>query len=118
VKCWEVSTGYCTRTFSGHSDWVRCLSISLDGELLASAGSDQTVIIWKLSTGQPLQTLRGHEHVIECVSFGKKSVVAQLLDAKSSGDSVPDGTSVSLFITNNLLYKHHTNKLKLILSGR
>lgn len=78
---------------------MRCISISPDGGLLASAGSDQTVIIWKLSTGQPLQTLRGHEHVIECVSFGKKSVVAQLLDAKSSGDSATDGASVSLFVS-------------------
>ncbi len=56
VKCWEVATGYCTRTFSGHhSDWVKCISVSLDGQFLSSAGNDQTIVIWQLATGQAVQ---------------------------------------------------------------
>lgn len=55
MKCWEVSTGYCVRTYTGHSDWVRCLSVTPSGELIASAGSDQTIIIWKTNATQPYQ---------------------------------------------------------------
>jgi platelet-activating factor acetylhydrolase IB subunit alpha len=94
LKCWEVGTGYCTRTFTGHSDWVRCLSVSLDGIHVASGSSDQSIVVWKISTGQVVQTLRGHEHVVECVSFGKKPVLASLLEAKSSGSSSIDTAAI------------------------
>ena len=76
IKYWEVASGFCIKTFTGHSDWVRCISISLNGDLLASGSSDQTIIVWNISSGTSVQVLRGHEHVIETLSFGKKPVLA------------------------------------------
>lgn len=28
---WEVGSGYCVKTLTGHTDWVRCLAVSGDG---------------------------------------------------------------------------------------
>lgn len=55
VKCWEVSTGFCTKTLTGHSDWVKCLSTTLDGSLIASGGTDNTVLVWRYPAGQLIQ---------------------------------------------------------------
>ena len=57
IKCWEVSSGFCNKTYSGHTDWVKCLSVSLDGNMFASGGSDQSIIIWRLQSGQIHQVL-------------------------------------------------------------
>ena len=76
IKYWEVSSGFCIKTFNGHNDWVRCISISLNGDILASGSSDHTINIWHIDSGTSVQVLRGHEHVIETLSFGKKSIMA------------------------------------------
>ncbi|CAN0398772.1 unnamed protein product, partial [Discosporangium mesarthrocarpum] len=43
VKVWEVATGYCVRTLVGHTEWVRRVSVSEDGELVASCGNDHAI---------------------------------------------------------------------------
>lgn len=87
IKCWEVATGYCSRTYSGHSEWVKCISVSLDGEWVASGSSDHTIMVFKISNGNAIQTLRGHEHVVESVCFGKKPVIAMVDENLAAGDS-------------------------------
>ena len=68
IKMWEVSTGFCVRTYNGHRwivgaymrsgietssfsrrEWVRMVRVSLCGSLLASASNDQTVRVWQVS---------------------------------------------------------------------
>lgn len=56
------------QVFAGHSDKVWDLDISLDENYIASASSDNTVIIWQLD-GQPYQTLRAHSNWVRSVSF-------------------------------------------------
>jgi platelet-activating factor acetylhydrolase IB subunit alpha len=55
IKLWEVASGYCLRTYSGHSEWVRCLSISLDGLHLASGSVDHSIMIWEITSGRVVQ---------------------------------------------------------------
>lgn len=78
IKFWEVSTGYCLRTFTGHTDWVRCLAVSADGALLASGGNDQSIIIWAVSSGAQVSILREHSHVIEALVFPPPGVELKL----------------------------------------
>jgi len=40
IKLWELATGYCKKTFSGHSEWVRRAISSEKGDLIASCSSD------------------------------------------------------------------------------
>jgi WD40 repeat protein len=56
------------QVFSGHSDKVWDIDVSLDGNYIASASSDNTVIIWELD-GEPYQTLRAHSNWVRSVSF-------------------------------------------------
>jgi len=51
VKIWDVVTGECIKTLSGHGSWVRSVSFSSQG-FLASASSYRTVKILNLLTGK------------------------------------------------------------------
>ncbi|MDY6806642.1 MAG: ribosome assembly protein 4 [Cyanobacteriota bacterium] len=53
---------------AGHEGWVWGVSFSPDGELIASASSDNTVKLWSRE-GKLLQTLSGHEAEVLGVSF-------------------------------------------------
>ena len=46
--------------FSGHTDWVYCLTFSLDGTLLVSGSYDKTVKLWDVQTGGVINTFHGH----------------------------------------------------------
>lgn len=68
LRIWDVSTGFCMKTLSGHAEWVRDVCPSVDGRYLLSAGDDRTARLWDMSTSSPevKLTLFGHEHVVEC----------------------------------------------------
>lgn len=69
LRIWDVTTGYCLKTLSGHLDWVRDVTPSIDGRWLLSAGNDQIPRLWDAVSGETKATFLGHEHVIECVAF-------------------------------------------------
>jgi WD40 repeat protein len=62
------------RTLRGHAASVTSVSYSNDGQLLASASSDQTVRLWNAPAGRLLYILRGHAgqvHSVECSPDGQ-----------------------------------------------
>ena len=69
LRIWDVTTGYCLRTLSGHSDWVRGVACSFDGQWLISAGNDQVARLWNTTSGEVKATFTDHQHVIECCAF-------------------------------------------------
>jgi WD40 repeat protein len=54
-------------TLTGHSDWVRSLAISPDGQTLASGSFDKTIKLWQLSSGKLNHTLSRHSKGVLCV---------------------------------------------------
>jgi len=69
-------------TLQGHNEWVRRLTQSSGGKLMASASKDETVIIWNMERINTdlgsksinvdpkdyiLTIIDEHEHVIDCV---------------------------------------------------
>ena len=79
LDVWDAATGMLFKHLPGHHDEVTCVTVSLDGRLLASASVDQTVRVWDTDFWKELRTLRGHEMGVFSVAFssdGKQLVSA------------------------------------------
>jgi len=60
VRMWDIRTGRSITKLVGHTDNVRDILLSEDGDTVMSASSDQTVKIWSLTAGRCLNTLTMH----------------------------------------------------------
>jgi WD40 repeat protein len=56
-------------TLVGHSDWVRAVAFSPDGNYAISASHDKTLKVWNWQTGQEVRTLEGHSDWVRAVAF-------------------------------------------------
>ncbi len=54
----------------GHTGWIRTISFSQSGKILASGSDDMTVCIWDVSSGRTVHVLRGHTDSVCSVAFG------------------------------------------------
>ena len=63
----------CVNTLKAHNSMVHAVSISPDGQLLASGSSDKTIKLWELHTGKLLRQLgswfSGHSGIIDSLVF-------------------------------------------------
>jgi WD40 repeat protein len=57
------------RTLEGHSDVVRAIAISPDGQIVASGSYDRTIKLWTLRTGQLIHTFIGHTNRVTCIAI-------------------------------------------------
>jgi hypothetical protein len=64
-----VSDGSLVRTLEGHKDWVRSVTFSPNGNLIASGSADKTIKIWRVSDGSLVRTLEGHTDWVRSVTF-------------------------------------------------
>lgn len=60
VRIWDSKTGKGITKLVGHTDNVRDILISDDGDTVMTASSDQTVKVWSLTAGRCLNTLTMH----------------------------------------------------------
>lgn len=66
-------------TLAGHTDAVRAVAISPDGNQVISGAADKTVKLWDLRTGRLIRTLAGHGDSVHAVAFlpdGKRALSA------------------------------------------
>jgi WD40 repeat protein len=75
IRAWDAATGKELRRFGGGlphpgNPGIRCMAVSPDGRLAASAGWDGgTIRLWELATGGEVRTLEGHAGSVTCLSF-------------------------------------------------
>jgi len=87
IKLWELSTGYCKKTFTGHNEWVRRAIVNESATMIASCSNDQSVMIWNLEKGTIDHQLLEHEHVVECILFIKEEVGKKAIMESEYGKS-------------------------------
>jgi WD40 repeat protein len=71
IRLSNVQNGKRTRTFKGHSDWVRTIAFSPDSRTLISGGGD--IIVWDLKTGKERSSLSGHSQFVSSVAISRDS---------------------------------------------
>ena len=67
VKIWNLETGECRATLTGHTGAVNCVAIRPDGKRIVSASSDRTVRVWDTCSGKELAKLMGHQFSVSSV---------------------------------------------------
>ncbi|KAG2365169.1 hypothetical protein BDR07DRAFT_1354004 [Suillus spraguei] len=84
LRLWDLKTGDMLKKMEGHSDCVRDLAVSRDGQLIASGDEDGVgVIIWHGETGESLtQPIEAHSDWILSLNFSPDGKVL----ASGSGD--------------------------------
>ncbi len=68
----------------GHSAAVLCVAVHPDGQLMASAGKDKTIVIWEVGSGRQLRTMTGHEYSIYELAFDHSG--KRLFSADAGGE--------------------------------
>lgn len=70
LKVWDINSGKCLKTFTGHADEV--YSLCIEGNLLFSGSWDKTIKIWDIESGRCLKTLFNEgEHVLSVAVYGR-----------------------------------------------
>lgn len=67
VRLWDVKSGKAITKMVGHTDNVRDILISEDGDTILSASSDQTIKVWSIAAGRCLHTLTMHNDSVWCM---------------------------------------------------
>ena len=73
LKLWEVATGRCLRTFTGHTDRGLSVCLSADSRFALSGSSDKTLKLWEVATGRCLRTFTGHTSGVSSVCLSADS---------------------------------------------
>lgn len=75
IREWDLSNCTVRRVMAGkHQGSV--LTVCAHNGLLASGGSDRSVVIWNLATGQPVHSIHDHQDSVLCVRFNDKRLVS------------------------------------------
>ena len=69
IHLWNPSTGEYKRELAGHTEPVKSVIFSPDGETLASGSEDRTVQLWNTTTWKLKRTLSGHTQSVESIAF-------------------------------------------------
>jgi WD40 repeat protein len=69
------------QALEGHLDWVRSVTFSPDGKLVASGSRDRTVWLWDAATGAPHgEPLKGHSGSVRSVAFSPDGKLVTVSD--------------------------------------
>ena len=107
ARVWQLSDGYCLCTLEGHTNLVRSVAVSPDGEYVATASWDTTARVWHLSNGKCIRTLEGHTGYVNSVVVSPDGmhVVTASSDKTARVWQLSDGTCLHML-------KGHTKQVR------
>lgn len=97
VRVWNLSTGQCVHTLTGHTSLVGLLGLSPSH--LVSAAADSTLRVWDPKTGELRHTLQAHTGAITCFQHDEFKVLSGSDGTLKMWD-IRDGTFVRDLLTN------------------
>ncbi|KAG0273475.1 hypothetical protein BGZ95_010716 [Linnemannia exigua] len=66
---WDLNTGKPELVPGGHGGVLTSITVSSDGQQLATGGSDNMVRLWSSDTLQQVDVLQGHSEMVTCLAF-------------------------------------------------
>jgi WD40 repeat protein len=69
VKVWSVSGGKEVASLAGHTNRVRSVAFSPDGQHIVSGSADKLVKVWSVSARKEVASLAGHTSHVYSVAF-------------------------------------------------
>jgi len=83
--------------FTGHTDDINSIEISPDGNFMASASNDKTIIIWDLNSGKIHKTLTGFEWKVTSIKYSSdgKYIIGGCNDGVSKIFDISTGKAVT-----------------------
>jgi WD repeat-containing protein 48 len=84
VRIWDIKSGKSITKLVGHTDNVRDILISEDGDTVMTASSDQTVKVWSLTAGRCKNTLTMHNDSVWSL-FSRHPQLALFYSSDRSG---------------------------------
>eukprot|EP01053_Blabericola_migrator_P010752 Blabericola_migrator_1__10751@NODE_615_length_7273_cov_113_689564_g448_i0_p1_GENE_NODE_615_length_7273_cov_113_689564_g448_i0NODE_615_length_7273_cov_113_689564_g448_i0_p1_ORF_typecomplete_len1053_score197_08ANAPC4_WD40/PF12894_7/1_8e02ANAPC4_WD40/PF12894_7/2_7e14ANAPC4_WD40/PF12894_7/0_23ANAPC4_WD40/PF12894_7/22ANAPC4_WD40/PF12894_7/0_051ANAPC4_WD40/PF12894_7/3e05ANAPC4_WD40/PF12894_7/1_9e09ANAPC4_WD40/PF12894_7/0_23ANAPC4_WD40/PF12894_7/0_038ANAPC4_WD40/PF12894_7/77WD40/PF00400_32/5_2WD40/PF00 len=91
VRIWDWKLEKVVATLNGHRGVVKSLAVSMDGQLLATGGSDGDIILWRLHTKEGKVRLTAHETGVTHVSFLHPSKSGLKVEDMKEEPEVQDG---------------------------
>lgn len=64
---WNLETGSCVHTYTGHGSMVRCVAVNC--RYVVSGGDDRTIKVWRKDVPELLRTITGHDDFVRAVSL-------------------------------------------------
>lgn len=70
IELWSLtSSGVSIQPFATHPMGARAIAFDHEGNRLATAGGDSSIIVWDSSNGQQIRVLAGHGDIVTSVEF-------------------------------------------------
>jgi ribosome assembly protein 4 len=114
IKIWNILTGQCERTISGHTDSIESVKWGGSG-LLYTASRDRTIKVWAIdgagrSREQLVRTLTGHAHRINSLALNCDHVLRTGPYQLGGGGGGAVSSSRNNTNTNNNHHQYHHQK--------
>ena len=74
IIIWDLEVGeelYTIKGLKRHSDYVKSVAFSPDGQTFATGSWDRTIKIWDLNTTEEISTLEGHTDFVTSIIFSR-----------------------------------------------
>jgi len=65
----SFDSALCTHTLRGHQDAVSCIAVSLDANIIASAGEDAVIQVWNIAEQKRIVDIDGHQDQVRSIAL-------------------------------------------------